>query len=408
MKELLDNCASCITKPCQAGCPLSNDITGFIKLMKEEKYKEAYDLLCNTTVLPSICGRICPQSKQCQSSCVKRFVNNPVKIGDLEAMLGDMAIENNWDIPKFTDSKNGKSIAIVGGGPAGLTCAAFLARNGFEVTIYEKHSCLGGVIEHGIPEFRLDRKVLEDSINQILKLDIKVKYNRELGKDFSLDDLEQKYYAIFLCFGKNVSSKMGIEGEDKEGVLGGNNLLENKEYLDFKGKNVTIIGGGNVAMDICRTIKRSGANKVTVVYRRSEEEMQVDKSEIDIAKKEGVEFLFQTNIIKILGDNKVEKIECIKTELVQKENQDRKFPINIEGSNFVLNVDNVIMAIGSTIQKNLVDNMGLKINDRGTVDIDESYMTSREKIFAGGDLADSKGTVARAARSGRNAAYKIR
>lgn len=243
LQEILDNCESCKIKPCQIGCPLLNDTTGFIKLMKEEKYKEAYELLCETTVLQPICGRICPHMKQCQGACIKRISYSPVEIGKLEYTLGDMAIKNNWKIPKFTDVKNGKKVAIVGGGPAGLTCAAFLARNGFNVTIFEKHSSLGGVVEHGIPEFRLERKVLEDTINKILELGINVRCNKEFGKDFTLEDLEKEYDAIFLSFGKNVSSKMGIEGENLNGVYGGNELLEYKKYPDFKGKNVAVIGG---------------------------------------------------------------------------------------------------------------------------------------------------------------------
>ena len=242
IKAILDKCLGCIKKPCREGCPLHNDTTGFIELMKQEKFKEAYELLCETTVLSPICGRICPHTKQCEGSCIGRFKNNTVEIGKLEAYLGDLAIENNWKIPMFTDVKNGKKVAVIGGGPAGLTCSAFLARNGFDVTIYEKHSSLGGVIEHGIPEFRLERKIIDNTINKILDLGINVEYNKELGKDFTLKDIEDKYDAVFLSIGKNISSKMGIEGEDKKEVLGGNELLEYKNYPDFNGKNVAVIG----------------------------------------------------------------------------------------------------------------------------------------------------------------------
>lgn len=408
INDILKNCETCKIKPCQVGCPLLNDTTGFIKLMKEEKYKEAYDLLCKTTVLQPICGRICPHTKQCQGSCVKRISFSAVEIGKLETFIGDMAIKNNWPISKFTDNKNGKKVAVVGGGPSGLTCSAFLARSGFDVTIYEKHSALGGVIEHGIPEFRLDRDILESTINKIIDLGINVKYNQTLGKDFSLEDLEKEYDAIFLSFGKNVSSKLGVEGEDKQKVLGGNELLENKNYPDFKDKNVAIIGGGNVAMDASRTIKRLGAKTVTVIYRRSEKEMPAEELEIKEAKEDGIEFLFQTNILKILGENEVEQIECIKTELIQKEGEKRKVPVNIEGSNFILDIDYLIKAVGSETEKDLIDKLSLEITNRGTISIDENYQTSREKIFAGGDLAGSKGTVAWAARDGRNAAESIK
>ena len=407
IKEALDNCLECRTKPCMQGCPLSNNITDIIKLMKEEKYKEAYELSCTTTVLQSICGRICPHTKQCQGSCTRRFKSSPVEIGKIEAYLGDMAIKNGWEIPKFTYTKSNKKVAVIGGGPAGITCAAFLVRYGFDVTIYEKKSFLGGIIEHGIPEFRLERKVMENCINQVLNLGIKVEYQKELGKNIFLNELEKDYDAIFLSIGANVSSKMNIEGEELPEVLGGNELLENKNYPNFKGKNVVVIGGGNVAMDTSRTIKRLEANNVTIIYRRSEEEMPAEKIEIEQAKKEGINFLFKTNIVKILGENKVEKVECIKTNLIQKDGETRKIPVNIEGSNFIINTDYVISAVGSNVEKELINNLNINTTDKGSI-ITDSYKTSKEKIFAGGQLAGSKGTVAWAARDGRNAAEEIK
>lgn len=408
IKKLLDNCETCVTKPCQMGCPLLNDTTGFMKFMKEEKYKEAYELLCETTVLSPICGRICPHTKQCQGHCVKRVSYTAVEIGKLEAFIGDMAIENNWDIPKFVSTKNNKKVAIVGGGPAGLTCGAFLARYGFDVTIYEKHSALGGVAYHGIPEFRLERNILEETIKKILKLGINVEYNKELGKNITIQELEDKYDAIFLSFGKNISSKMEIEGEELQGVYGGNELLEYRNFPNFDGKKVAIIGGGNVAMDASRTVKRLGAEKVTVIYRRSEKEMPAEQLEIKEAKEDNVDFLFQTNILKILGDKKVTKIECIKTDLIQKPGETRKVPVNVPNSNFILEVDYVVMALGSTVDNNLIRMLDLELTDRGTIKIDNNYKTSRNKVFAGGDLAGSKGTVAWAARAGRDAAEAIK
>ena len=407
IKELINECYGCINKPCQSGCPLNNDTTGFIKLMKEEKYKEAYELLCQTTVMQPICGRICPHTKQCQGNCIRRFKFDAVEIGNLEAYVGDLAIKNGWKIPKNTNKKQNKKVAVVGGGPSGLTCAAFLAKEGYDVTIFEKSKKLGGIIEHGIPEFRLDRKKLEDTINKILELGIKVETEKELGKNLNLKDLENDFDAIFLGFGANISSKMNIEGEEKQGVYGGNELLENKNFPDLNGKKVAIIGGGNVAMDTSRTIKKLGAEEVTVIYRRSEKEMPAEEKEITDAKEENINFLFQTNILKIIGEEKVEKIECIKTELVQKEGETRLSPVNIEGSNFVLDIDYVIMAVGSQVAANFVNSLDIEVTKYGNIKIDEDGKTSNSKIFAGGDLAGAKGTVAWASRSGRNAAYAI-
>ena len=405
IKKKTLECVSCITKPCQVGCPLNNDTTGFIKLARDGKYEEAYHLLLETTVLPSVCGRICPHEKQCQGMCVKRVSYESVKIGDIEAFIGDMALKNNWTI-KSLPQKN-KKVAIVGGGPSGLTCAAFLRRNGYDVTIYERHNYLGGLLYHGIPEFRLDKTLLKKVIDKILELGIDVKLNQSIGKDFSLEDLENEYDAVFLGFGANLSSKMNIPGEDLDGVYGGNELLETGDHPDYTGKTVVISGGGNVAMDVSRTIKRRNAKKVYVIYRRSEKEAPAETNEIREAKEEGVEFLFQNNILGIYGSDRVEKVEVIKTELIKKEGDDRLSPVNIEGSNYYLSCDYVVMAIGSHPESNIVNSLGLDLDKRGRILIDKDGHTSKEKVFAGGDLAGTKGTVAFASRAGRDAAYAI-
>ena len=409
-KEILEKanyCASCIKKPCRQGCPLNNDITGFIKLIKEEKYKEAYQLLTETTVLSAICGKICPHEKQCKGSCVKRIAFTPVEIGDLESFIGDMAIENGWNITEEKIIKGNKKVAVVGGGPSGLTCAAFLAKNGVNVTIYEKHNYLGGILQHGIPEFRLDKKLVNEVIQKILDLGIETKLNQELGKDFSIQELEKKYDAIFLGFGANISSKMRIEGEELQGVYGGNELLENGNHPDYVGKTVVVSGGGNVAMDVSRTIKKMGAKRVIVIYRRSEKEMPAERKELLEAQEEGIEFLFQNNILKILGDKKVQKIECIKTELKSKEGETRLSPINIDGTNYYIDADYVIMAVGSNAEEQITSTLGLELSSNGKIHIDDNGKTSKKNIFSGGDVAGTKSTVAWAARAGRNAAYSI-
>jgi len=411
IKDRAQYCLSCPKKPCSNTCPLNNDTAGFITLIKNEKYKEAYELLCKTTVLQAICGRICPHTKQCQKSCVRGIKGEPVDIGNLEAFVGDLAIKNNWKIPRKNNSEN-KKIAVVGGGPAGLTCAAFLAQNGYQATIYEKHEKLGGILSYGIPEFRLDKEIVNQTIKKILELGIEVKTNIELSVEskengLTITNLENEYDAIFLGIGANISTKMGIEGEELQGVYGGNELLEKGIHPDYTGKNVAVIGGGNVAMDTARTIKRLGAQSVTIIYRRAEEQMPAEKKEVREAKEEGIEFLFQTNILKILGDKNVKQIECIKTELVQKEGETRLSPINIENSNYLMDIDYVVMALGSSPETAITSRLNINVDRKGRVEVNENNQTSNPKIFAGGDLTGGLGTVAWAARSGRDAAENI-
>lgn len=402
-----NHCLGCKVKMCQKGCPLGNDITQFIAYIKEEKYEEAYHILCDTTILSPICGRICPHKSQCEGSCVRGIKGESVSIGNLEAYLGDLAIENDYEIPKFSNEVKNKKIAIVGGGPAGLTAAAQLVRYGYDVTIYEKYDKLGGILRHGIPEFRLQKEVLDKQIKKILDLGIKVKYEQALGKDYTLEDLEKEYDAIFLGFGANISSKMGISGEDLNGVYGGNELLEHNTHPDYTGKKVAVIGGGNVAMDTSRTIKRLGAEEVTVIYRRAEKQMPAERKEIEDAKSEGVKFLFQTNLVSIKGQEKVERIECIKTELVKKEGEAREVPVDIKGSNYEIPMNYVVMAVGSKTEENLVKSLGVELTSWGNIKVDENYMSSKNKVFAGGDLSGTKQTVAWASRSGREAANAI-
>ena len=419
IKEKANYCLNCKVKPCSLkGCPLGNNIPEFIKKIKEENYFEAYKILSETTVLQGVCGRICPHKKQCQGSCVRGIKGEPVSIGDLEAFTFDKVIteqghsllecyRNEIDENKEINSKiSNKRVAIIGGGPAGLTCSAFLAKSGVKVTIFEKYDYLGGLLVHGIPEFRLPKKIVRQTVDNILELGIEVKYNQELGKNLKLEDLEREFDAIFLSIGANVSSKMGIEGEDLEGVYGGNELLEYNLHPDYKDKKVVVVGGGNVAMDCARAINKRGAKEVKVVYRRAREQMPAEDKEVEDAINEGIEFLFQNNVVKIIGEKKVEKVELIKTDLVQKEGETRLVPVNIENSNYIEDVDYVVMALGSK-PEGFVSNLGLELNKWGNILINENYQTSNPKIFSGGDLAGIKGTVAWAAQSGREAANKM-
>lgn len=409
IQKYTEYCLNCKAKPCSnKGCPLSNDIPTFIKLAKEGKIKEAYKVLTQTTMLGSICGRICPHKKQCEGSCVRGIKGEPVQIGKIESFIFDEALKNGYDKELEKEGTlKGKNIAIVGSGPAGLTASAYLKIKGANVTLYEKYDKLGGILTHGIPEFRLEKEILNKNIKSILDLGIKVKLKKELGKNLTIEELEKNYNAIFLAFGANIPCKMNIEGENLQGVYGGNSLLENGEHPNYEGKSVAIIGGGNVAMDCARTINKMGAKKVYVIYRRAEAQMPAERKEIQEAKSEGIEFLFQNNIVKILGNDNVEKIECIKTELVKKEGEDREVPIEIENSNYLMDVDYVVMAIGAKPDGTIVNKLGVKLNEKGYIKINEKHQTSIDKIFAGGDLVAEKQTVAWAARAGRDAAKAI-
>jgi glutamate synthase (NADPH/NADH) small chain len=417
IKEKSNYCLNCKVKPCSMkGCPLNNDIPEFIRAVKEGRYEDAYNVLCKTTVLQPICGRICPHKKQCEGSCVRGIKGEPVSIGDLEAFVGDTALKNDFKL-KFATLAEGmsteqfeknslKKVAVIGAGPAGITCSAFLAQKGFKVTIYEKYNYLGGLLVHGIPEFRLPNKIVEDTLQKVIDLGVEIKYNMELGKNLDLAKLINEYDAIFLAIGANVSSKMGVEGETLNGVYGGNELLEYNLHPSYKGKKVAVVGGGNVAMDCARTIKRLGAEEVKVIYRRAEKQMPAEEKEVKEAKEEGIEFLFQNNIVKIIGEKQVEKVELIKTELVKKEGETREVPVNIEGSNYIIDIDYIVMALGSMPAK-IVNDLDLQLNKKGYIEIDENGKTSNPKVFAGGDLAGCKGTVAWSAKSGRVSAEAI-
>lgn len=406
IKKEAEYCLHCKNKPCSnIGCPLNNNIPEFIEKIKEENYKGAADILYQTTVLPAICGRVCPHYKQCMGPCVRGIKGNPVNIGKLETFAGDWALENNYQIKKENFEKQ-KRIAIIGGGPAGLTAAAFLAMKGHNVTIYEKYGNLGGLLIYGIPDFRLPKEVVQNQINLILNLGIDVKYNMQLGKNLYINDLEREYDNVILAFGANNSAKINIDGEDLEGVFGGNELLEYNLHPDYKGKVVVVNGGGNVAMDTARIVKNLGAEKVIVTYRRSRDEMPAESKEIESAMNEGVEFLFQNNIVKIIGEKNVEKVELIKTKLIKKEGETRPSPVNIENSNYTIDADYVVMAIGS-VPANEAKELGLECTKYGYIKVDEKGMTSNPKIYAIGDLANNKSTIAWAARSGRNVAKEI-
>ena len=400
VKIAASKCETCVTKPCQIGCPLNIDIPGFIGNVKKNNYEEAFKVLCKSTVLPSVCGKICPVDKQCQGSCAKKVSYDPVEIGKIESYVGDLAVENGWKLPR--KSKKNAKVAVIGAGASGLTCAGFLAEDGYQVTIYEKHEYLGGLLYHGIPKFRLDKELVSKVIKQILDLGIEVKTNVSLGKDISLKKLEKEYDAVFLGLGANVSKMMGLSGEELNGVYGANELLENLVQVDYTSKKVVVIGGGGVSIDMARTAIKEGASEVGIIYRRSRSEMSAEMNDIKAAKKEGIKFLFQTNVINILGEDKVSGIECVKTTL----DKDKK-AINVEGSNFVIDTDVVIMAVGSRADSELLESLKLDVKENGYLMVNGDNQTSNPKIFAAGDLTGAKSTVAWACRNGRDTAYSI-
>lgn len=409
IKEKSQYCLNCKNKPCKNACPLGNDIPAFIEKIKNEDYEDAFNVLLETTILSPICGRICPHKKQCEGSCVRGIKGESVSIGELEAFVGDLAIEKDWYSKIKPLENSNKKVAIIGAGPSGIMAAYELARKGIKVTIFEKQEKIGGILTYGIPEFRLDKKYIEVLKKILINLKIDIKCNYKFNGQNMLEELKRNFDAVLLSFGANASSKMGIEGEELNGVYGGNELLETLDFPDCANKNIAVIGGGNVAMDTSRTLKRLGAKKVTVIYRRSRKEMPAEQKEIEEAEREGIEFLFQNNILKIFGDeNKnVNKIECIKTELVQKEGEKRAVPVNIENSNYYLDMDYVVMAVGSKVDENIVDDLKLEKTRWNNIKVDENYKTSDEKVFSCGDLAGMKSTVAWAAQSGKKAAEKI-
>jgi len=401
LQNKTEYCLNCKNKPCQLGCPLGNDIPEFIRLAKEHKYKEAYEALSKTTVMPFICGKICPKSKQCQGKCIRGIKGQPVSIGEIENAIGEMAIQNKWYEDVEKPATNGKKIAIIGAGPAGITASIWLAKNGWKVKVFEKHKKIGGILRYGIPEFRLEKRYIDVLEQYMQKLGIIIETNKMLGKDFEIKELLEKYSTVFLSEGANVSNKMGIPGEELGQVMGANELLEYENHPDYSGKKIIVIGGGNVAMDAARTIKRMGAKEVTVVYRRAIEQMPAEPKEVEEARNEGINFLFQVNVKSIES----KKAYCIRTQLVQKDGEARLVPVEIPESKFAIDADYVVMAIGAKLNNTGVEN--IELTEKGYIKIDEMYKTSIPHVYAAGDNTGGVSTVAWASFYGREAAKNI-
>jgi glutamate synthase (NADPH/NADH) small chain len=417
-----ERCLECKKAPCRQGCPVEVDIPAFIGLIKEEKFGEGVFKLKEKNNLPAICGRVCPQESQCENFCVRTKKGESVAIGRLERFLADWELEHGVEIPD-APAPTGKKVAIVGAGPAGLTCAGDLARMGHDVTIFEAFHTTGGVLVYGIPEFRLPKGVVNKEVDYIKRLGVKVRTNMVIGKTITVDELfdEEGFDAIFIGTGAGLPTFLGIPGENMLGVYSANEFLTRtnlmKAYLFPEhatpinvGKNVAVVGAGNVAMDSARTALRLGAENVYIVYRRSEKEMPAREEEIHHAGDEGVQFKLLTNPVKIIGDENgwVKGIECSKMCLGEPDESGRCRPETIEDSNFVLDVETVVVAVGQTPNPLVPQTTtGLKTGRRGTIDADEFGQTSRMGVWAGGDIVTGAATVINAMGAGKVAARSI-
>ncbi|MBQ4252892.1 MAG: NADPH-dependent glutamate synthase [Erysipelotrichaceae bacterium] len=424
-----NRCLNCKNQPCVSGCPVNIHIPEFISKVKVGEFEEAYQIINKTSSLPAVCGRVCPQESQCESKCTLGIRFEPVGIGRLERFVADWHNENITAKPAAPEF-NGHKVAIVGSGPSGLTCAGDLAKKGYKVAVFEALHTAGGVLVYGIPEFRLPKKIVAKEVETLKALGVDIDTNVVIGKTLTIDELfEMGYEAVFVGSGAGLPRFMNIPGEALKGVYSANEFLTRsnlmKSYLDdpvtpiMKGGNVAVVGGGNVAMDAARTALRLGAKNVYIVYRRSMEELPARKEEVEHAEEEGIDFRLLNNPVEILGYNNpdnprdpkngfVTGIKCIKMELGEPDASGRRRPVEIPGSEFVLDVDTVVMAIG-TSPNPLIKNTtkGLEVNKHGGIIVNEDGLTSREGVYAGGDAVTGAATVISAMGAGKLAAKSI-
>lgn len=417
-------CLSCLRPACRKGCPVSVDIPSFIKLIKDGKFIEAAWKIKEENALPAVCGRVCPQESQCESLCILGKKGQPVAIGNLERFVADYEAEHGQiQIPERA-KPTGRKVAIIGTGPGGLTCAADLIKSGHQVTLFEALHKPGGVLVYGIPEFRLPKIIVDREVDYIKKLGVELILNAVIGKLYTIDELltTHGYDACFIATGAGTPIFLGIPGENLNGIYSANEFLTRanlmKAYLfpEYdtpikKGKNVAVFGGGNVAMDSARVALRLGAEKVYLIYRRSEAEMPARKAEIHHAREEGIEFMFLTNPVRFIDDGKgnLRAVECIKMQLGKPDESGRCKPIPVKGSNFQIEIDVAIPAIGTRSNKLLLNTMpDIQLNKKGYIVADiETGMTSKPGIFAGGDIVTGSATVILAMGAGRKAAKAI-
>jgi len=423
-------CLGCKNMPCVSGCPVNIHIPEFIAKVKDGDFEGAYQIIHKTSSLPAVCGRVCPQETQCEAKCVREIKGEPVGIGRLERFVADWHNAHSDVTPEVAPS-NGHRVAVVGSGPSGLTCAGDLAKKGYKVTVFEALHTAGGVLVYGIPEFRLPKSIVRKEVDNLVAMGVDVETNVVIGKTLTVDELfEQGFEAVFIGSGAGLPNFMGIPGESYKGVYSANEFLTRsnlmKAYREdpdtpiMKGGKVAVVGGGNVAMDAARTALRLGADKVYIVYRRSMEELPARREEVEHAEEEGIEFLLLNNPVEILGyenpDDRrdprngfVTGMKCIKMQLGAPDERGRRRPIPIEGSEFVLDVDTVIISIGTSPNPLIKSTTaGLEVNKRGGIIVEEDTgATTKEGVYAGGDAVTGAATVISAMGAGKTAAKAI-
>ena len=422
-------CLNCKNMPCVSGCPVNIHIPAFIEKMREGDFEGAYQIITQSSSLPAVCGRVCPQETQCESKCVRGIKGEPVGIGRLERFVADWHNAHATGKAVAPES-NGHRVAVVGSGPSGLTCAGDLAKKGYKVTVYEALHTAGGVLVYGIPEFRLPKAIVAKEVETLKELGVDVEPNVIIGKTLTIDELfEMGFEAVFVGSGAGLPNFMNIPGESYKGVYSANEFLTRsnlmKAYLDdpktpiMKGGRVAVVGGGNVAMDAARTALRLGAEKVYIIYRRSMDELPARREEVEHAEEEGIDFRLLCNPVEILGYNNPENardpkngfvtgIRCIKMELGEPDASGRRRPVAVEGSEFVLDVDAVVMSIGTSPNPLIKSTTkGLEVNSHGGIIVNEDGLTSREGVYAGGDAVTGAATVISAMGAGKVAAKAI-
>lgn len=419
-KEEAERCLHCINKPCVAGCPVGIDIPTFIEQIKDGDMEGAYHTLKLSSSLPAVCGRVCPQESQCEQKCVRGIKGEAVAIGRLERFAADTHMANAVEAIK-QPVKNGHKVAVIGAGPAGLTCAGDLANAGYEVTIYEALHEAGGVLVYGIPQFRLPKEIVHQEIDNLKKLGVDIETNMVIGHVLTIEELfEMGFEAVFIGTGAGLPNFMKMPGENLKGVYSANEFLTRinlmkayKEGVDTPiqhAKKAVIVGGGNVAMDAARCAKRLGVEEVSIVYRRSLEELPARKEEVEHAMEEGIKFELLTNPIQVLGDEQgwVKGMECVRMELGEPDASGRRRPIAVEGSNFIMDIDCMIMAIGTSPNPLIRSTtQGLEANKHGCIVADEDGLTSLPGVYAGGDAVTGAATVILAMGAGKKAAHAI-